>query len=350
MSATSTPESSAPLRAAHGERDHARWIVGLALALVASWILAIAFGAEPVSLVRAARDATSLDRLIVVKARLPRVALAGIAGAGLSVAGASLQALLRNPLAEPYLLGVSGGAALGATVAILLGVTGLTFLGAAVLPLAALGGGLLATAIVYALARSAGSMSGTEILLAGIIVNAVAAALITSVKTLATAGRTQELLFWLVGFVDVPAPAALAAVAVYVAIGAVVLWLDAARLNLLALGEEPAAHLGVDVRRMIRRVFFATSLLVGAIVSVTGLIGFVGLVVPHVARRFVGPDLRIVLPVCLFGGATALVLSDLAARASFVWFGSEPPVGAVTALFGGPIALALLRRSVMLRA
>ncbi|HEY3592302.1 MAG TPA: iron ABC transporter permease, partial [Polyangiaceae bacterium] len=303
MSATSTPEASFGSRT----RSYVPWIAGLAAALVISLILAVTFGAEPVSLGRAALDAASLDHLIVFKARLPRVALAAIAGAGLAVSGASLQALLRNPLAEPYLLGVSGGAALGATLAILLGISGLTLLGAALLPLAALAGGFLATVIVYALARSAGSISGTEILLAGIIVNAVAAALVTFAKTLATAPRTQELLFWLVGFVDVPAPAALVAVSFYVTLGAGALWLDAARLNLLALGEEPAMHLGVDVRRLIRRVFFASSLLVGAIVSVTGLIGFVGLVVPHVARRFVGPDLRIVLPVCLLGGATALV-------------------------------------------
>jgi iron complex transport system permease protein len=341
MSATSAPE---PAR-----RGHARWLVGLGLFFALSCVLAIVFGAEPVSLVRAALDDASLDHLIVVKARLPRVALAAIAGAGLSVTGASLQAMLRNPLAEPYLLGVSGGAAVGATIAILAGVSTLTMLGAAFLPLAALAGGLLATTLVYSLARSTGSISGTEILIAGIIVNAVASALVTFAKTLATASRTQELLFWLVGFVDVPAPAALVAVAFYVFVGAGVLWMDAARLNLLALGDEPAMHLGVDVRRLVRRVFFACSLLVGAIVSVTGLIGFVGLVVPHVARRCVGPDLRIVMPVCLLGGGTALVLSDVLARASFVWFGSEPPVGAVTALLGGPIALALLRRSTLLR-
>jgi iron complex transport system permease protein len=117
----------------------------------------------------------------------------------------------------------------------------------------------------------------------------------------------------------------------------------------LSLGEEPAMHLGLDVPRVVRRVFFATSLLVGAIVSVTGLIGFVGLIIPHLARRAVGADLRIVVVVSFCAGAIALVLSDLVARASFAWFGSEPPVGAITALFGGPIALALLRRSAMLR-
>jgi iron complex transport system permease protein len=350
MSATPTPE---PALASAGStrrlRGYGAWVIGLALAFLFSFILAIVYGAEPASLIRAVADPASLDHTIVFKARLPRVALAAVAGAGLSVTGAALQAMLRNPLAEPYLLGVSGGAALGATVAILAGVSGLTVFGAAVLPLAALIGGLGSTFIVYTLARSVGSISGTEILLAGIIVNAVAAALVTFAKTLASASRTQELLFWLVGFVDVPAPAALASVGAYVTLGTAAIFLQAARLNLLALGEEPARHLGVDIERVVGRVFFATSLVVGAIVSVTGLIGFVGLIVPHLARRFVGPDLRIVLFVCLFGGAAMLVLSDLMARASFIWFGSEPPVGAVTAIIGGPVALALLRRSSSLR-
>jgi iron complex transport system permease protein len=317
----------------------------LVAAFVLVCALALVFGTEATSLSRALFEADSLDRLILVRARIPRVALAAVTGAGLSAVGAALQALLRNPLAEPYLLGVSGGAALGATVAILAGLAGSVWLGAALIPMAALAGGLGATMLVYALARSTGSISGTEILLSGIIVNAVASALVTFAKTLATAGRTQELLFWLVGFIDVPTPAALAVISVYVALGSAALWMDAGRLNLLALGEEPAAHLGVDVRALVRRVFFASSLVVGAIVSVTGLIGFVGLIVPHAIRRVLGSDVRIVLPVCLLAGATVLVASDLVARASFVWFGSEPPVGAVTAILGGPLALALLRRS-----
>jgi len=326
----------------------ARVIVALTAVLLLVCALALVFGTETTSLARALAEPESLDRVILVRARLPRVALAATTGAGLSVVGAAMQALLRNPLAEPYTLGVSGGAALGATVAILAGLSGSTVLGAALVPIAALAGGLGATLLVYALARSTGSISGTEILLSGIIVNAMSAALVTFAKTLATAARTQELLFWLVGFLDVPTPAALAAIAIYVGAGSAVLWLDCGRLNLLALGEEPAAHLGVDVRALVRRVFIASSLVVGAVVSVTGLIGFVGLIVPHATRRLIGPDVRLVLPVCLLGGATVLVAADLLARASFIWLGSEPPVGAVTAIVGGPIALVLLRRSTRL--
>jgi len=182
------------------------------------------------------------------------------------------------------------------------------------------------------------------VLLAGVIVNAIASAAITFIKTVVSASTAQDLLFWLTGFLELPTPATLASVAIYVALGSAALMRDAARLNLLALGDESAAHLGVDVRSLQLRTLFACSLVVGAVVSVTGLIGFVGLVVPHALRRLYGPDARSLLPASLFGGAAVLVLCDLLSRASFRFFHTEPPVGAVTALLGGPIFLAILRR------
>jgi iron complex transport system permease protein len=318
-------------------------VAASAAVFAATALLSLLFGTEHVSFSQAISDPSSLDGVITWRVRLPRVALAAAAGGGLSVVGAALQLMLRNPLAEPYLLGVSGGAALGATVAILAGLTALAWLGAALVPLAALAGGLAATAIVYAVARSDGSPSRTGILLSGIIVNAIASSLITFAKSIVSPSKAQELLFWLMGFVDVPHTTALVAVGAYVLVGCGLLWLDAGRLNVLSLGEEAAGHLGLDVRRVVRRVFVASSLVVGAIVSVTGLIGFVGLVVPHVVRRIVGPDMRVMMPACFFGGAAALVLSDLAARASFAWLGTEPPVGAITALLGGPVALVMIR-------
>ncbi len=318
----------------------------LAGLLAAAVILAVYFGAEPVSAARAIADPTSLDRAILVDVRLPRVALAAIAGGGLAAVGAAFQALLRNPLAEPYVLGVSGGAALGATTAIALGLGAATLLGAALIPLAAFVGGLGATLVVYAVARDARAGSGgTSILLAGIMVNAIASALITAQKTLVSPSRAQQLLRWLTGFIELPSPLALLLVTVYVGVGVSVLLADAGRLNLLALGDETAQTLGVDVRALERRIFLAASGVVGAIVSVTGLIGFVGLVVPHVVRRFAGPDHRRLLPLSILLGASALVLCDLAARLVFRWAGTEPPVGAVTALLGGPAFLVLLRRS-----
>jgi iron complex transport system permease protein len=322
-------------------------VVLLALAglLVTSVWLALVFGTESVSLARALSDPHSLDRTIVLDARLPRVALAAIAGSALAAVGVAFQALLRNPLADPYVLGVSGGAAAGATLAIVAGASAYTLLGAALVPAAALVGGLGATFIVYVIARAGGEISGTTIILAGVIVNAIASSLITFVKTLVSAAKAQELLFWLIGFLDVPSGAQLISVSLWCALGFALLFLDSGKLNLLSLGREPAAHLGIDVPRVERRVFFAASAIAGAVVSLTGLIGFIGLVVPHAVRRLVGSDHRIVLPASLLLGGATLVGCDLAARAAFHWFGTEPPVGAVTALIGGPTFLLLLHRT-----
>jgi len=317
-------------------------ILALALAIV----LGLCIGTSDVSLSRALFDAASNDRNIVVSLRLPRVLLGAVAGGGLAAVGVAFQAVLRNPLAEPYVLGVSGGAALGATVAIALGVASSTMLGAEVLPLAALAGGFGATLLVYALARrSSGVESGTSILLAGVVVNAIASAAITFLKTLVPERVAQDILFWLVGFLDTPSsPAALPLVAIYTGIGSVFLLRDAGRLNLLALGSEQAGHLGVDVSALERRTLIGCSLVVGAIVSVTGLIGFVGLIVPHALRRLVGPDVRKLLPLSLPAGGAALVVCDTLSRALFHALHTTPPVGAVTALIGGPLFLVLLRR------
>jgi iron complex transport system permease protein len=241
-------------------------------------------------------------------------------------------------------LGVSGGAALGATVAILFGLTGATLLGASLVPLAALAGGVGATIVVHAFASAAPGSRGTSVLLSGIVVNAIASAAITFLKTLVAPAKAQELLFWLMGFLDVPSRASLVALLVYGGIGTSILLYDAARLNVLSLGDEAAAHLGVRVRAVEVRTLLASSLVVGAIVSVTGLIGFVGLIVPHVLRRALGPDTRVLMPASLVLGGAALVLCDLVSRGSFRWLHTEPPVGAVTALIGGPLFLVLLRR------
>lgn len=317
----------------------------LALLLAGSIWLALGFGVEDVRLGRALSEPESLDAVILWSARLPRVTLAAIAGAALASVGVAFQALLRNPLADPYVLGVSGGAAAGATLAIVAGATAYSLLGAALVPAAALVGGLGATFLVYGIARAGGEVSGTTIVLAGVIVNAIATSVITFVKTLVTATKAQELLFWLMGFVDVPSSAQLSSLVLWCTLGVGLLLADSGRLNLLSLGREQAAHLGVDVTRVERRVFFAASAVAGAVVSLTGLIGFVGLVVPHAVRRLVGSDHRIVLPAALLLGATTLVACDLVARAAFRWLGTEPPVGAVTALIGGPVFLLLLHRT-----
>lgn len=315
----------------------------LALAAVAI-VLGLAFGSTDASLIEAlAGDAH--DRFVIFELRLPRVALAAIAGAGLAVVGGAFQALLRNPLAEPYVLGVSGGAAVGATAAIAAGLGTVGLLAAAIVPLAALAGGLGATALVYWVARRAPrGPSGASILLAGVMVNAIAASLITVGKLVVPPSKAQLMLRWLVGFVEVPTTTTLALVGAYVLFGTLALLYEAGRLNVLALGDESAESLGVDVGKLERRVFFAASTVVGAIVSVTGLIGFVGLVVPHAVRRILGPDHRRLLPVALGAGAAMLVLCDLGTRLLFRVFGTQLPVGALTALIGGPAFLWLLTR------
>jgi len=332
-----------------------KFVLSLAVAtvfLIVVVLLAAGLGTEPVSWISAISDRTSVDSTILFEVRLPRIALSAVAGAGLAIVGAAFQALLRNPLAEPYVLGVSGGAALGATIIIAFGIpiaaacsaiggnTVLTML----VPAAAMAGGIAATAIVYAIARAGSHGSATSILLAGVVVNAIAASLITFIKTLVSASTSQDLLFWLMGFIDVPTSTTLIAITLYVFVGCVALIADSGRLNLLSLGAEPAQHLGVNVYSLERRVFVVSSLIVGAIVSTTGLIGFVGLVVPHGLRRVLGADHRLILPMSMLVGAAVLVLCDLVSRAMFVWLGTEPPVGAVTALVGGPLFLVLLRK------
>ena len=321
-----------------------------AVVLLVAIAIGVSFGIDHVSLFTALTDASSRDADIVLAVRLPRVLLAALAGAGLSVVGVALQALLRNPLAEPFVLGVSGGSAFGATIAILFGLTGATVLSASVVPLAAFGGGIGATLLVHAFASAARESRGTSVLLAGIVVNSIAAAAITFIKTLVQPAKAQELLFWLMGFLDVPAVSTLVALAIYAAIGTAVLLYDAARLNVLSLGSDAAAHLGIRVRAVEMRTMLASALVVGAIVSTTGLIGFVGLIVPHALRRLVGPDTRVLMPASLGVGGAMLVLCDLVSRGAFRWLYTEVPVGAVTAILGGPLFLVLLVRGRGMRA
>jgi iron complex transport system permease protein len=303
----------------------------------------VACGSGPAGLADAFTPGTR-GFLIVVGYRLPRVLLGAVAGAGLAAVGAALQSVLRNPLADPYSLGVSGGAALGATLAIALGAGGGPALVAAGVPAASFAGGAGATALVWTLGR-AGRTSGASILLAGVVINSIAYACILFVEAIAEPGKLQSLVWWLMGYLDAPTWPQLAFVTLYAAAGMLVLLIDAARINVLALGDEPAASLGIEVRAVERRTLFACAAIVGAVVSVTGPVGFIGLVVPQAMRRILGPDLRALLPASILAGGATLVACDLAVRAFAPLLHTEVPVGAVTALLGGPLFLALLVRS-----
>ncbi|MGW7290952.1 FecCD family ABC transporter permease [Streptomyces xiamenensis] len=288
---------------------------------------------------------TPLQDQAVWQFRLPRTLLAGLAGAGLALAGALMQAAVRNPLAEPYVLGVSAGAGLGAVAVITLGSTavgGLPLSGAAFL------GALGATAAVYLLARQQGVLAPTRMILAGVALGSLLSAL-TSYLTLTTeAQNVFSVLFFLLGSVSaatmdqlaIPA-AALAAVTLYALF-------HARALNALLIGDENATALGVNVSRMRGHLVIAASLLTGSVVAVCGGIGFVGLVVPHTARILVGADHRRMLSVAILGGALFLMTADVLART--IATPTEIPLGIVTAVVGAPFFLWLIRRGRAARA
>jgi iron complex transport system permease protein len=320
---------------------HPLVVLASGLALVAAVVLGLAFGSGSATLADIGHCGTRAHDIVVLF-RLPRVLLGVVAGAGLAAVGAAFQTVLRNPLADPYVLGVSGGAALGATGALVGGLDSSAWAGAACVPLAAFAGGLGATALVWALA-SAGRQGVATVLLAGVAVNAIASSCILVVEALAEPGRIQAVVWWMMGYLDVPSWSRLGVVAAYVAAGLAVLLADAARMNVLALGDDTAASLGIDVRALERRTFFAAAAVVGAIVSVTGPIGFVGLIVPHALRRAAGPDLRALMPACALGGGAILIACDTLVRVASVRLHTEIPVGAVTALVGGTAFLVVLR-------
>lgn len=279
------------------------------------------------------------DFAIIFRTRVPRVLLGAMVGGALACSGASLQALLGNPLADPHLLGVSAGAAVAGAIALVAGADPVSPL----VPLAAFLGALGTVASVFLVARAAGRTSPHAILLVGVVCNALGAAALMLVNAIASYTQAQGILFWIMGSLTAQSYGLVVVVGLYVLAGAAVLLRHAQSLNLLAAGEEDALTLGVEVEAVRRAAFLAASLLVGAAVAVSGMINFVGLIVPHVLRLLLGPDLRLLLPASFLGGAVFLVWADTLARTAFA--PSELPVGVVTALLGGPFFLVLLRRS-----
>ena len=272
--------------------------------------------------------------------RLPRVVLGILVGGGLGIAGAALQGVFRNPLAEPGVIGVSSGAAVGAVAAIVLG---LNFFGASGITVFAFLGGLMATGIVYLVAKSRGQTEVTTLILAGIAVNATAGAFTGMLTFIADDDQLRSITFWMLGSVGGATWPAVAAVTPFLIVGILLLPFWSRSLNLLNLGDREARHLGVSTERVHLSVIVLCALVTGAAVSVAGIIGFVGLVVPHVIRLIAGPDHRFLLPASILGGATALLLADLLARTVAV--PAELPLGAVTAMVGGPFFLWLVHRT-----
>jgi iron complex transport system permease protein len=277
--------------------------------------------------------------IILFQLRLPRVLLGALVGAALAAAGTLFQALFRNPMADPAIIGVSSGAALGAIVVILAG--GASLAGGLGVPAVAFAGAVATAFFVYRLARLGPAVQVATLLLAGIAVAAVISAIISLVMTFA-GQQTRSIYFWLLGGLSAGTWRSLTAATPLVLLGVGVALSGAGDLNLLALGEERAAQLGLDVERLKRRSLITGSVLTAAAVSVSGLIGFVGLMTPHILRLIVGSDNRRLIPASLLGGASFVILADLAARTAVG--PQEVPVGAVTAILGGPFFLYLLRR------
>ena len=275
---------------------------------------------------------------IVMELRLPRVLTAALVGAGLAVAGTTFQGLLRNPLADPYVLGAASGAALGAAIAVIIPVS-VVWLGFGLVHLLAFSGALIAVAVVWRLARTTSLSSLTALLLTGYAVGSLLAAGL-SVAMYLSGAQLRQIVFYLLGGFSGASWPQLAAAAPLVVIGSVLILLRARSLNALLLGEETAANLGMNVRRERAILLGLASLVTAAAVAVSGLIGFVGLIVPHVVRLMVGPNARLVLPLSALVGAAFLTFADLVARIP-----GELPVGVVTAIVGAPFFLVILRRT-----
>lgn len=277
--------------------------------------------------------------VILMQVRLPRLLLGLLVGACLASVGVVLQALLRNPLADPYVLGVSSGAALGVALAILLGI-GSTFLALSVLPLCGFAGGLLSLVVVYRMALSYGRLPIHSLLLAGVILNSIFSALIMFITSIMEPNRSAGTMTWLMGTLTAPSYPALAILAFYLLGGLFLLLKQARRLNVLTLGEESARSLGVETEQVKRQVYLLSALITGAVVSVSGMIGFVGMVIPHAVRLMLGADHRLLLPASALVGGMYLMVADTAARTLLT--PAEIPVGIITALAGGPFFIYLL--------
>lgn len=343
------------VRGLAGRGDRARAAVllpALAALLAAAFLLGVGVGAVPIGPAQVVaillrRAGVTLDvpftaqqAAVLWGIRLPRVLLAALVGAGLAASGATLQGIFRNPLADPGLIGVSSGAALGAVAAIVLG---FARLGIASLPVAAFGGGLLATLTVSLFARQGGRTEVVTLLLTGVALNAIAGAGTGLLIFAASDQQLRSIVFWSFGSLGGATWPAILAVLPPVGGGLLLLPRWGRALNLLVLGEREARHLGVATERARLALIALAALITGAAVAVCGTIGFVGFIVPHMIRLVAGPDHRLLLPASALGGAALLLLADLVARV--VVQPAELPLGVVTALAGGPFFLWLLHRT-----
>ncbi len=322
------------------------WIFGSLIAVLGVGVISLGIGPAwlaPAEVIRTlAGGGTQVSRAIVFEIRLPRIILGALVGGALGVSGAAMQGLFRNPMADPYIVGVSPGAALGAVVAIATGVSA-GFAGLSAVPIAAFLGGMGAAASVVALARRGGRFPVTDLLLVGLAVGAFAAAVYSFIILTLNPNKVSSVLFWLLGSLAPADWSRVVAALPYLVVATFGLLLLSRELDVFSLGEEQAGYLGIRVERLKLLAVAFAALAAAAAVAVSGVIGFVGLIVPHVARLFAGPRHVLLLPVSGLWGAAFLMLADDAART--ILSAEEIPVGIITALCGAPFFLYLLNRS-----
>jgi iron complex transport system permease protein len=345
-------EQSVPIRFPHWRR-RTYAILGLLVALGAVALFATTIGSVQIPfstvwqvllshlpLVDIAPSWPGTTETIILDIRLPRVIMSGLVGAALALAGATYQGLFRNPLADPYLIGVAQGAALGAVIGFLLPFDGWG-MGFGIIPILAFAGALISVAIVYSLARVGKTLPMTTLILAGVALGALWGSIV-SYLIITSGEKMHGIIFWLMGSFSLSAWSEVGVVLPYVLVGVVVILLYARSLNIMQLDEEQAQQLGINVERVKLILLAAATLITAAAVSFVGTIGFVGIIIPHAVRLIWGPDYRFLLPLSVLSGAVFLIIADLAART--VLAPTEIPVGVITAICGAPFFLYLLRR------
>lgn len=345
----SSPNPRQPIRSPGRVPFLLSCMLWIAIAVIATGIGAVHI--SPVQIVRmlahrigvfvVEADWPRSHEVILYQLRLPRIFLGGLVGAALSVSGAALQGLFRNPMAGPFTLGISSGAAVGAVIAMVFGEK-ISWLGVSSVPATAFFVAMVTIVVVYTVARSGERIATATLLLAGVAISSFLSAVVSLILVF-DEERVGMIVFWLMGGLGRADWQAIAAVLPFFLIGATMTVLYARDLNAMLLGEESAYHLGVGVERIKRRLLFAVSLMTAAAVSVSGIIGFVGMIIPHVIRLWTGPDHRMLIPLAALGGGMFLMVTDTVART--VISPAEIPVGVITALCGAPFFVWMLRKA-----
>ena len=328
------------------QKKYIKWILFIAallLLLVISVVISLSSGEVKISwalLPEIFSDKTSIEYTVLTKIRLPRIILAIAVGGGLSLSGAILQGIYRNPLVEPYTLGISGGAALGVAIAIVFGFHAASFI---ILPISGFIGAMITLFLVYFLSVKKGGLSVNSMLLIGVMVSFVASSAMMFLMSITTTDNLQSIVFWVMGSLD-ESNILLIKITFYSSFAGLILtYFFAQPLNALRLGEMRAKHLGINTKVTVKLLFLVASLLTGIAVSVAGVIGFVGLVIPHLVRLIIGNDYRILIGGSFIGGAIFLILGDTIART--IISPNELPIGVITGFVGGLVFIVVLSRS-----